>query len=916
VASSEKKAMSNSTLHYLNFQQSGRLEIIENKVMFICHDGVMFPIKEHREEHPIYTNGLWQIIPVTMTDGRMIKYEIKEFIQEQTDDNLNVDNKCIATGIITLLTKKGCLEILIKGNGRKLKIHFNGKDSKMKMGHTWSLEAVRELDRLVIVKCEMQKIDFSINSQENISQNTTIQEEKQEEELIDLSQTLFDAFYVEQQDTDISVFQEDLPVDELEIPQDDFFEEVESLEEILEIEANQISTEQHDNIETIIEKQLCTQALFVATNIENWELSASNKYLGISQWSAESATGIKAKVKIAQDNSTSVFVFPNDNQTRTSIDKKYESRLEACVLGGEESISPICIKVNIGPYEVILDCGIKKEQYVSVKPKLIEPDTDYIQENTFPLPKLDLIKNPDLLLISHAHPENIGALPIFHSTWKKCRMISTSMTRSLASVVLETACIDSSEKSKELPLLFYKSELADSIFYLETKEQDSEFSPLPGLRVKFINAGHFPGNVSIWMQYGEVSLLYIGNFNTTSTCTVDGMNWEELSKVNMLIMPCTHADIKFPSRKKQESALIQEITNAINQDNIIFIPLSSLGKAQEIINFLKESVILKKLNIPIYVDGEAIQVTEVYQNNIKELSSGIASAFHHSANEPFFSNKTHVKVIPVTEKINRENILKEKCIIICSPCNISGATKFYLKNLLDNPKATVFLSCYQDEDISSEILHVLRNRKTVKIDEKSISIQANLQQYFLRIHGSIIEIVRLLKHIDPDLCILFNGDMKSIETVFNYKALKNTFMAKSGQIVSLSPKSLSSSGFPDEESIEVIEEFDIEIVAQGEHGALIYIPPNIINNNPRWKNLIESGNLIGKWRHNNILVTSNKKSISNQNFQSTDLILKRNIPKVCVNCIYYQANICTSNRSPLFATKVKTNDACPEFTQI
>ena len=97
------------------------------------------------------------------------------------------------------------------------------------------------------------------------------------------------------------------------------------------------------------------------------------------------------------------------------------------------------------------------------------------------------------------------------------RMICTPGTREIAHVML-TDCLKFQQKNEDSEPLFDEANLERTLFHLETEPIGHDFEPLPGLKVRFINAGHIVGAACIYLQYGDRSSARATPSDGTAEC--------------------------------------------------------------------------------------------------------------------------------------------------------------------------------------------------------------------------------------------------------------------------------------------------------------------------------------------------------------------------------------------------------------
>ena len=122
--------------------------------------------------------------------------------------------------------------------------------------------------------------------------------------------------------------------------------------------------------------------------------------------------------------------------------------------------------------------------------------------------------------------------------------------------------------------LFDQADLEKTLFRLETYSFNQDFEPLPGLKVRFINAGHVVGAACIYLRYGSIALLYTGNYNTTSSRTASGLRLKDLPQADILLTEGTCGADTNPARKPLETELLNEIAAVVQAGGNVLIPVA------------------------------------------------------------------------------------------------------------------------------------------------------------------------------------------------------------------------------------------------------------------------------------------------------------------------------------------------------
>ncbi|MFB2834430.1 MBL fold metallo-hydrolase [Floridanema evergladense] len=641
-------------------------------------------------------------------------------------------------------------------------------------------------------------------------------------------------------------------------------------------------------------------ALSEETQESGWQLAPAIKRRDGWEWEAVlPTTGKRARVLIRGEKIKVYEYAPEikeivdlgiDNGIKIDEQENLNTRLIVRPLGAAKGIGASCFQVFIGPYEIVMDCGTRPKGYD-------------------PLPALDYLQNPNLLLITHAHQDHIGAVPVFHARFPGVKMICTPGTREIAHVMLQD-CLKVQQMNEDSPELFDETDLERTLFRLETQSIGEDFEPLPGLKVRFINAGHIVGAACIFMQYGDRSLLYTGDYNTTSSRTTEGLKLADLPKADILITESTYGADNHPNRKAQESALLEAIAEVVKNGGNVLVPAFALGRAQEIILAIRTSAVFHKLQIPIFVDGLVRAITDVFRDNLTLLPQSVKN-FAQQKQEPFFDPNSPSPVIPITSPKQRPLAMAKPSVIIASSGMLTGGPSiYYATSLLERENSAIFISGYTDEESPGRLLQNLNTGDTVTLDEKELNVRAQIRKFNLSAHADKVGLTQVIHRVNPQHLILIHGSHEALHELSRAGDLKEKYYihipSVGDEIVyGQAPGHLSARRLV---QFDLPNDFEVNIEAEVE-GAWIRIPEEIVESDPRWQLLAENGVLKARWEGFHLKLSP---------LTQRDIVVEEAIASgedCCAVCNFFRAGKCQSEESPLFSFSVDPTSKCLEFTR-
>ncbi|OJW81499.1 MAG: MBL fold metallo-hydrolase [Bacteroidetes bacterium 46-16] len=371
----------------------------------------------------------------------------------------------------------------------------------------------------------------------------------------------------------------------------------------------------------------------------------------------------------------------------------------------------------------------------------------------------------DALLLTHAHLDHCGYIPLLVKKGFKGKIYMTAPTRDLTEIILrDSAKIQEEEAqfandqgySKHTPALpLYTTDDVERALPLFVEVEHSQVVQLSdSVSFQFRKNGHILGSCSIQMSCYDKKIVFSGDIGRNNSrfllppAALDGADY--------VVMESTYGDRLHPDTDPLDQ-LAKVINDATEDHGAVIIPSFAVGRAQEImhlINLLKKEGRISTW-IPVFLDSPmAANATDILCKYPKwhKLSKEECDSVCHD-------------VIINRDFHNTRNIIEKKgakIIISASGMLTGGRILEYMKSLAPVKKNTVLLIGYQAEGTRGRALQ--NNAHELKIRGTYVPVRCKVVEITgLSGHADQKELLLWLKQFEkrPPQIFLVHGEPSS-----------------------------------------------------------------------------------------------------------------------------------------------------------
>jgi Cft2 family RNA processing exonuclease len=416
--------------------------------------------------------------------------------------------------------------------------------------------------------------------------------------------------------------------------------------------------------------------------------------------------------------------------------------------------------LEIGRHRLLLDCGMH--------PKNTGEDA---------LPHLKAIadRGIEAILISHAHQDHIGTLPLAMRRFPNARVFMTEATAEIGSVLLHNSVNVMTRQREEIgersyPLFTHREtdRASERWRWCPVRQRISfagERAPQrekDALTFEFFDAGHVLGSTGILLRGENQTIFYTGDVNFDDQTIMEAAIFPQ-EKIDVLIMECTRGDHAKPgswTRAGEERRLAEALEDAFERGACVLIPVFALGKTQEILamlyKFRRQSRKLLE-DFPIYVGGLSSKMTDLYDRRARMTRRQLPQLQLMRDVAPFILNDETVRDAPL--RARRVFLLSSGMMI---PKTLSNV---FARRLIENPQHAIFFVGYANPESPAGLLRDAGAGGEVALDpdKPAQRIRCGIEQFQFSAHATRETLIDYAKKISPRKIVLVHGDPPAVE---------------------------------------------------------------------------------------------------------------------------------------------------------
>jgi len=394
-------------------------------------------------------------------------------------------------------------------------------------------------------------------------------------------------------------------------------------------------------------------------------------------------------------------------------------------IGAAHEVTGSCTYINACGKNILVDFGM--EQGIDVY--------ENAQVPTSP-------SNIDMVLLTHAHIDHSGLLPLLYAGGFKGEIHCTAATADLCAIMLrDSAHIQEfesewrSRKAKrkgqdQVEPLYTINDAEGAIKLLVPHPYDEEIELSKGIRIRFVDAGHLLGSSSIelWLTEGEETrkLIFSGDIGNKHQPLLRDPQF--LHEADYVVMESTYGTRLHDRPEDYASALAKVLQRTFDRGGNVVIPSFAVGRTQEMLYFIRQikeqGLVSGHDGFPVYVDSPlAIEATEIFMRNKSSCFDEEAMRYVNSGVNPLkFDGLKLVVTSDESRAINFDRT--PKVIISASGMCEAGRIKHHLKHNLWRAECTVVFVGYQAAATLGRSL--CEGAKRVKLFGEDIGVSAEI----------------------------------------------------------------------------------------------------------------------------------------------------------------------------------------------
>ena len=326
-------------------------------------------------------------------------------------------------------------------------------------------------------------------------------------------------------------------------------------------------------------------------------------------------------------------------------------------LGGYREVGRSAHLLTTQNSKVLIDCGI-------------DPGSD--RTPFFNAPELLPLDSLDAVVVTHAHLDHVGLIPVLLKYGYHGPIYCTAPTRDLMTLMLLDAIkVTNQEARKGLYDSSHVREMVNRAIPLRWGETTDI---APDMRLTMHNAGHILGSsiCHFHLGDGDYNLAYSGDIKFERSWLFNPAT-NRFPRLETLILESTYGgyrDVQ-PTRQQATEEFSALASKVVGRGGKLIVPVFAVGRSQEVMLVLEERMREGKIpRVPVYLDGMIFEATAIHTAYPEYLNSQLRTQIFQQGDNPFLSDVFH----RIDSSSMRNDVLdsKEPCIVLATSGMMSG----------------------------------------------------------------------------------------------------------------------------------------------------------------------------------------------------------------------------------------------------
>ncbi len=396
-------------------------------------------------------------------------------------------------------------------------------------------------------------------------------------------------------------------------------------------------------------------------------------------------------------------------------------------LGATHEVTGSCYYLEACGKNILIDCGM-------------EQGKDTYENQEIPILAADI----DTVLLTHAHMDHSGKLPLLVSQGFRGDIHATSATSALCNIMLrDSAHIQMAEaewrnrKGKRsgnhaLVAIYDMEDALATIRRFVPHEYNQVFSLYDGIEVRFTDVGHLLGSSSIevWVTEESVTkkIVFSGDIGNINQPLINDPQY--IKEADYVIMESTYGDRNHGASPDYIAELTEIIQNTFDRGGNVVIPSFAVGRTQVLLYYIRkikdERLIKGHGNFKVYVDSPmAVEATQIFHDYMTGYFDKDAMELVNKGINPLsFPGLSTSITSDESKAINFDE--DPKIIISAAGMCDAGRIRHHLKHNLWREDSTILFVGHQSVGTLGRI--ILDGAHEVKLFGETIQVNAQIKQ--------------------------------------------------------------------------------------------------------------------------------------------------------------------------------------------